>query len=242
MAELNLLESFPNVKRIIEKGWRTQKNRDIAKLYGQDFFDGDRVNGYGGYYYDGRWKNVVRKLQQVYSIDSNSSVLDIGCAKGFLLYDLQDMIPGIKVAGLDVSKYAIDKSMEGYSKYLIKQGVEEQEALQLEQIAKNKVLPHSLIHSAEQLPWANNSFDVVLAINILHNLPQDKFKNAIKEMQRVCKPDGHKFIQVDSYKTEEDLERMNHWILTAETFLNVDKLLEFYKECDYNGDYYWTIF
>tara|TARA_Y100000310_G_C20663349_1_gene806035 strand:+ start:1486 stop:2244 length:759 start_codon:yes stop_codon:yes gene_type:complete len=252
MRKLDLLKAKP-IKRTVEPGWRTEENKIIAKKYGQEFFDGDRVNGYGGYYYDGRWREVVKTLQEVYNINSDSSILDIGCAKGFLLYDLQDMVPGIKVAGLDISEYAISKTLDKFGEHTIRQQKnkskedpltteEQEEARKIEQAARNKILPFIIKVSAENLPYPDNSFDVVLAINTIHNLPKPECKKSIQEMLRVCKPNGHIFIQVDAYKTPEDLERMKWWVLTAETMLSEDDWLEFYKEAGFDGDYFWTTF
>ena len=133
MKQINLLKSAPRIKRRFDN-WRTDKNRIIAKRFDEEFFDGDRANGYGGYTYDGRWKDVVNRLEAIYGINSKSSVLDVGCAKGFLLYDLQDMISGIKVAGLDILEYAINQ-------------------------AEKKVFPHMIKGSADELPYEDNSFD-----------------------------------------------------------------------------------
>ena len=244
MREFNLLEkSHPqSTKRKVEPGWRTTENKIIAKRYDREFFDGDRINGYGGYTYDGRWRHVVEAMKEHYNINSESAILDIGCAKGFLLFDLQDMIPGIKVAGLDVSEYAINKAMDGYVKYLIdKQGLSEEEAKKKEEEARKKVLPHMTIGDCEKLPWPDNSFDVVLAINTIHNLPIERCRTAIKEIMRVCKPQGHKFISVDAYSNEEQKQRMECWVLTAETVMSVDEWIKFYEESGYDGDYYWFI-
>ncbi len=251
MRELNLLDSYPKATRIIQEGWRKEENKIIAKQYGKEFFDGDRVNGYGGYYYDGRWKKVVEKLKQVYGINSNSSVLDIGCGKGFLLHDLLDMIPGIKVAGIDISEYAINKALDKLGIHTMKQitGKQENEltaeelekAKIIEEQARSKILPHMIIGSCEKLPYPDKSFDVVLAINTIHNLPEDKCLLAIKEMMRVCKGNNI-FIQVDAHRNEEEKTRMQHWILTAETFKSADEWVNFYKQAGYDGDYYWTVF
>jgi len=243
MREINLLEkSHPVIKRNIEPGWRKEENKKIAKIYGPDFFDGDRINGYGGYYYDGRWKKLVPNLEKEYGINSESSILDIGCAKGFLLYDLHEMIPGIKVAGLDISKYALNHAMDGFGNYLVKnKGILYNEASKLEKLTRKKVIPHMVYGSADELPWPDNSFDVVLSINVIHNLPEDKCKKAIKEMIRVGRNKENMFIQVDSYKTEEERERMKIWVLTAETMLSTDEWTNFFKKCGYDGDYYWTI-
>lgn len=246
MREINLLESNPKPKRTIEPGWRTEKNKEIAKLYGKEFFDGDRVNGYGGYYYDGRWKKVVKKLQELYGINSKTSILDIGCGKGFLLYDLQDLIPGIKVAGIDISKYALNKAIDGYGKYITENQPQPDENQpinpeELEKTAKEKILPFLIKGSADKLPWPDNSFDVVLSINTIHNLSEERCREAIREMIRVCKPQGSMFIQVDAYRTAEDKERMLQWVLTAETVKSVEGWKEFFKEEGYDGDCYWTI-
>lgn len=244
MAEINLLEkSHPqNLNRKIEGGWRTEKNKIIAKRYDFDFFDGDRVNGYGGYYYDGRWKHVVKKLQELYRIDSKSSVLDIGCAKGFLLYDLQEMIPGIKIAGIDISDYALRNAMQGYGAYQKKQlGVSDEEANKLEKIAREKILPSIIKGNADNLPWVEGTFDLILSINTTHNLPEDKIVKSINEMKRVSKDPKKMFIQVDAYRNKEEFDRMQNWVLTAETMKSVEGWLEFFKKNDYSGDYFWTI-
>ncbi len=126
------------------------------------------------------------------------------------------MIPGIKVAGIEISEYAINQ-------------------------ADKKVFPFLTKGSADNLPYPDNSFDVVLSINTAHNLPKEKCKKAIQEMRRVCKPNGNMYIQVDAYRTPEEKERMEQWVLTAELAMSVDEWLEFFKEIGYKGDYFWTI-
>lgn len=240
MRCLNLLESFPKSSRKIEKGWRTEENKKIARKFGKEFFDGERVNGYGGYYYDGRWKEVSKRIQKEYEIDSNSSVLDIGCAKGFLLYDLQEMITGIRVVGIDISKYAINHAMEGYGNYILKNECKEN-SQELEEMARSKVLPFMVIGSADKLPYADNSFDVVLSINTAHNLPINRCKKAIREMVRVGKNKEKMFVQLDSYRTEEEKERMDAWGITCLTTMYDSEWIKLLKEQEYQGDYFWTI-
>jgi ubiquinone/menaquinone biosynthesis C-methylase UbiE len=243
MQEINLLESFPKSNKIVEKGWRTEKNKIIAKRFDREFFDGERVNGYGGYFYDGRWKGVVKKIQEVYKINHLSSVLDVGCAKGFLLYDLQHMIPEIKVAGIDISEYAISHAMDGFSKYLMDKNLADSEqAWALEERAKRSVLSNMIIGNANRLPWADNSFDFVFTSDTIHNLPKEECAESIKEIMRVCRPDGHMFIRVDAYRTEEERERMNNWVLTAKTAMKVEDWLDFFEKIGYTGDYSWTTF
>ena len=237
MREINLLDSAPKIQRRFDTGWRTDKNREISKRFDKEYFDGDRANGYGGYYYDGRWRGVVRKLQEIYGIDGNNAVLDIGCAKGFLLYDLQDIIPRIKVAGIDISMYAINKAMDGYTNYLVKQGFQLETAIKLEDIARRTILPSMITGSADELPYADNSFDVVLAMNTIHNLPKEKCRKSIQEMVRVCRNKKNMFILVDAYTNELEKKSLDAWNLTALTYMSLDEWVDFFKECNYDGDY-----
>ena len=240
MREINLLDSYPNPDRKVEKGWRTEKNKKISKRFDKEFFDGDRINGYGGYYYDGRWKKIVKKLKEVYGINSNSSVLDIGCGKGFLLYDLQDMIPGIKVAGLDISNYAINKAMDGYGRFKKKKGYNGN-IKKIEKKAREKITPFMIEGSADKLPYPDNSFDVVLSINTAHNLPRKRCAKAISEMLRVSKNKKAMFIQLDSWRNKQEKQRMDWWGLTCKTLMGREDWLKFLKKNGYKGDVFWTI-
>lgn len=242
MREINLLKSAPRIARRIDPNWRTEKNRIIAKRFDKEFFDGDRVNGYGGYTYDGRWKNVVDHLKEIYGINSESSVLDIGCGKGFLLYDLQETIPGIRVAGLDISEYAINHAIDGFGRYIVKNGLSNEDPEKLEENARRKVLSSMIIGSADNLPYPDNSFDVVLAINTIHNLPREQCKKAIQEMIRVSKNKEKIFIQVDTYRNENEKKAMQAWNLTALTLLHVDEWISLFNDIGYKGDYFWTTF
>src|SRR5690349_12874400 len=149
----------------------------ISKRFGQEYFDGDRKYGYGGFKYDGRWKTLAGQLIARYGLKPGQRVLDIGCAKGFLLHDLKEAMPGLEVAGLDVSEYAITHAMEDMKPFL-------------------------RVGSAVNLPYADKSFDLVLAINTLHNLYLPDLFRALREIQRVGR--GGKFIVMDSYRNERE--------------------------------------
>ena len=228
MEFLNLLEvKKPDQPRIIDPNYRNEENRNLAKKYGKEFFDGERVNGYGGYIYDGRWQKVAKKIKHIYNLKEGDAVLDIGCAKGFLLYDLTKEIPGLKIAGIDISGYAINNAMDGFNENL--------------ELARKQILPHIIIGDATNLPWPDNSFDLVLNINTLHNLNESDATNCIKEMIRVCKKPENMFIQVDAYTNEEEKTRMENWVLTAKTMKSDKEWINFFKENGYEGNYFWTI-
>jgi len=215
--EINLLKNYPKTKRDLKQraDEKTAKDRAIARKFGKDFFDGDRKHGYGGFGYISRfWQPVIPTFTEHFNLTSNSKVLDVGCAKGFMLYDMKQAIPGITIKGVDVSEYAIENSKEEVKEFL--------------QVA-----------DARELPFEDNSYDVVISINTIHNLKKDECAKALKEIQRVSS--GNSFITVDAYRNEEEKEAMYAWNLTAKTVMSVDEWIEFFDEVGYTGDYYWFI-
>ena len=215
--EIDLLASYPKSKRNLNKR-ATQKSEEdvvIARKFGKDFFDGDRNYGYGGYNYDPKfWQPVVPAFKNYWNLKSENSILDVGCGKGFMLFDLYKMIPGIKLAGIDISEYAINSSIPEIRNFL-------------------------KIANAKKLPYSSNSFDVVISINTVHNLEKDECALALQEISRVSKK--YSFITVDAYRNNEEKKRMLEWNLTAKTIMSVDDWILFFKKIEYTGDYYWFI-
>jgi len=239
--KINLLGGDNINFRDIPEGWRTLENRLIAKKFGKEFFDGDRVNGYGGYKYDGRWRNVAQKLVDVYDFKKNDSCLDIGCAKGFFIYDLNKIRPRACVRGIDISTYAINNAMDGYANWLNKEyGLNLNIAKRREDRARERASFNMDIGGADNLPYDDDSFDVVLAINTLHNLDYNSCLQAVKEMVRVCSGD-RMFIHVDSYENERQKRGINNWNLTAKIILTPDRWLEMFDKANYKGDYFWNL-
>lgn len=215
--EIDLLVNYPKTKRDLKARAesKTEEDRAIARKFGQDFFDGDRKHGYGGFSYMGRfWQPVIPTFQEYFGLDEKSRVLDVGCAKGFMLYDMTQLIPGITVRGIDVSEYAI-------------------------QNAKDEVKEFLSIADARSLPFEDNSFDVVISINTIHNLEKEECAKALQEIERVSR--GKSFITVDAYRNDEEKEAMFAWNLTAKTIMSVDEWKKFFDEVGYSGDYYWFI-
>jgi len=216
-TEIDLLENYPKTKRnVAERGAsKTEEDRRIARQFGKEFFDGERRHGYGGFSYHPRfWQPVVPTFQKYYGLSAHSKILDVGCAKGFMLYDFRELVPGIQVAGIDVSEYAILQS-------------------------KEEVKPYLKVADARALPYLDHSFDLVVSINTIHNLEQKELVQALKEIERVSK--GRSFITVDAYRTDEEKELMLNWNLTAKTILHVEEWKKLFHETGYTGDYYWFI-
>ncbi len=215
--EIDLLAAYPKAKRDVQKrgATKTEEDRALARKFGRDFFDGERRHGYGGFTYSPRfWQPVIPAFQKHYGLTQASSLLDVGCAKGFMLHDFCELIPGIRVEGVDISSYAIGH-------------------------AKEEVRPCLQVADARELPYPDHSFDLVIAINTLHNLEREELKVALQEVMRVTKKEA--FLTVDAYRTEEERELMMAWNLTAKTILHVDEWRALFNEVGYRGDYYWFI-
>lgn len=215
--EIDLLINYPKTKRDV-KGRGAEKSsedRAIARRFDKEFFDGDRKHGYGGFNYFSRfWQPVVPTFQKHFGLTSDSSVLDVGCAKGFMIHDLAELIPGIKVEGVDVSEYAIENAIDD-------------------------MRPFVKVGDARSLPYADKSFDVVISINTVHNLEKNECAKALQEIERVSR--GKSFITVDAYRNDEEKGLMEAWNLTAKTMMHVDEWKAFFKQIGYTGDYYWFI-
>jgi SAM-dependent methyltransferase len=215
MREVDLLDCYPRVKRnIAEREAAKPWQREVARKFGREYFDGDRTQGYGGYRYDSRWVPIAERMRDFYGLKAGDAILDIGCAKGFLLHDFRLALPGLQVFGLDISMYAVQHAMAD-------------------------VQPLILVGSADALPFPNQTFDVVVSINTVHNLPFDRCLQAIREMERVSR--RAKYLQVDSYRNDEEREKFERWQLTAVTHFDPDGWRRVFREAGYTGEYSWTI-
>ena len=215
--EINLLDLYPKSKRPIDDRAKliTEAHREAAKKFDVEYFDGDRLSGYGGYNYHPRfWTDTVRRIAEFYDLAPDAKVLDIGCAKGFMMYDFKLFMPDLNIQGIDVSQYAYDH-------------------------AKDEVKDLIQVANAKDLPFEDNSFDLVIAINSLHNLPIDDCKQAFREIERVSKKNS--FVMNDAWRNEAEHESMLKWNLTAQTYMSVEDWENLFKEVGYTGDYYWFI-
>jgi len=215
-SEIDLLKNYPKSKRNLdERSKKTENDRKIAREFGKDFFDGDRRHGYGGFSYNPKfWSKTVIDFKAHWNLNKDNSILDVGCGKGFMIYDFVRLIPNITIKGIDISEYAIKNSKSEVSNLL-------------------------KVASADKLPFENDSFDFVISINTVHNLSLSDCKKAIKEIVRVSKKGS--FITVDAYSNEEEKKRMYEWNLTAKTIMSTDEWKKIFKECEYKGDFYWFV-
>lgn len=186
-----------------------------AKQWGYDYWDGDRRVCYGGYNYDGRWQKVAKAMVDEYGIKPGDRVLDVGCGKGFLLYDFTQILPGVEVTGIDISSYAIEN-------------------------AKEEVKPFLQTGHAKELPFPDDSFDLVVSITTLHNLYCHEFAKALKEIERVGKK--HKYICIESYRNEDEKVNLLYWQVTCEMFCTPEEWQWWFDYCRYTGDHSFIFF
>jgi len=216
-TEINLMDRYPRSKRPIEERANlvTEENKNIAKKFGRDYYDGNRMYGYGGYSYHPRfWKETVKRFRDHHKLKEGVRVLDVGCAKGFMMYDFKQLMPSMHIEGLDISTYAYENALP-------------------------EMKPFITLGNAKELPYGDNSFDLVICINTIHNLPLDECRQALKEIERVSRV--YAFLTVDAWRNGKEKESMLKWNLTALTYMHVDDWVKLFEEAGYTGDYYWFI-
>jgi protein-L-isoaspartate(D-aspartate) O-methyltransferase len=154
-------------------------------------------------------------MARYYELEPGASILDVGCGKGFLLYEFTQVLPGSRVAGLDISRYAIEN-------------------------AKEEVKPFLVVGNAVALPYPDNSFDFVVSVTTLHNLYNYELRQAVQELERVGR--GRKHVIVESYRTEEEKANLLYWQLTCRSFYTPQEWEWFLKESGYTGDFSYIVF
>ncbi len=215
--EINLMDLYPRSKRPIDERSKiiTEEHHRVARQFGKDFFDGDRLYGYGGYNYHPRfWTDTARRFCKHYQLPGDAAVLDVGCGKGFMMYDFKLLVPNMTIAGIDISQYAYDNALE-------------------------EMKPFMKVGNAKELPYEDNSFDLVISINTVHNLALEECKLSLREIERVSRKDA--FITMDAWRNKEEKKSMLKWNLTALTYMHVDDWKSLFDEVGYTGDYYWFI-
>ena len=195
----------------VDKAWAAGK----AGQWGYDYWDGSRDTGYGGYKYDGRWRSVARDLIDIYSLQDGAKILDIGSGKGFLLHDMKNINPSFQVYGLDISRYAIEHSMDD-------------------------IRPNCIEGCASKLPYSDNEFDLVISINTLHNLNLNKLWPALAEMNRVSKQ--HQYLCVEAYRNETEKANLLYWQLTCRAFFSPEDWKFLFEKTGYSGDFEYIYF
>ena len=187
-----------------------------AKEYEFDYWDGDRRHGYGGYQYmPDRWKPVACALIDTYGLKPGGRVLDVGCGKGFLLYEMQRLMPELHLTGIDISQHGLRERHPAFRGEL-------------------------MLHRAEDpYPFDQHEFDLVISLGTLHNLRLPQLKSALQEIERAGR---QKYVMVESYRNEQEMFNLQCWALTAETLLGTEAWIWLYQQFGYTGDYEFIYF
>jgi protein-L-isoaspartate(D-aspartate) O-methyltransferase len=202
--------------RVNDPEYPKPRAAELAKQWGYDYWDGDRRICYGGYrYMEGRWEKVARDMTRHYGIKAGDKILDVGCGKGFLLYDFTKVVPGIDVTGIDISRYAVEN-------------------------AKEEIRGRLKVGNATALPFPDNHFDFVFSITTLHNLHCYDLDKALREIQRVGKK--NKYICVESYRNETEKANLLYWQVTCEAFNTPEEWEWWFKQTGYTGDHSFIYF
>ena len=201
------------IKRMINEKVNCMK---ISKKFSYDYWDGDRKYGYGGYkFIDGYWRPLAKKLIKNYKLSNSSSLIDIGCGKAYLLYEIKKILPKIRLIGLDISRYAIKNSHKNIKKDLIN------------------------FDARKKLPFKNKEFDLAISLGTYHNFELDELKISLSEIRRVSKKS---YVMVESYRNNQELFNLQCWALTANSFFSKKEWVWLYKEFKYDGDYEFIYF
>jgi protein-L-isoaspartate(D-aspartate) O-methyltransferase len=201
--------------RVNDSEYPKPKAAELAKKWDYDYWDGDRRICYGGYrYMEGRWEKVARAMAEHYKLKAGDKILDVGCGKGYLLYDFTKVVPGIDVTGLDISSYAIAN-------------------------AKEEIKDRVRLGNATALPFPDKSFDLVFSLTTLHNLHNYDLDKALREVERVGR---NNYICVESYRNEQEKANLLYWQVTCESFCTPEEWDWWFRLTGYTGDYSFIYF
>ena len=153
-------------------------------------------------------KEVVSNFKRLDLRVEELKILDIGCGKGFILYEFKKLLLNCEVKGLDISSYAIKN-------------------------AKNEVKNDLIVGNANHLPFEKDYFDLVISLNTLHNLYCYDMKKALSEIERVGK--SKKYICIESYRNEFEKMNLLYWQVTCECFFTPKEWKWWFDLTDYKG-------
>jgi len=219
MAEIDFIGKLHRATKRDYLGRVTEHDKaacaEAALRWGEEYWDGPRHLGYGGYHYDGRWRTVAEQMVEHYQLPPDASILDVGCGKAFLLYEFTQVLPQATVRGIDISAYAIEH-------------------------AKEHVREHLTVGRADELPFEDHSFDLIISINTLHNLYLDSLWQALSEIERVGR--GAKYVTVEAYRNEREKVNLMYWQLTCRAFHTPDEWQWIFQQTGYTGDFSFIYF
>ena len=217
--KINFWKHYPKSNRKNISRLRVKVPNKLKKKlqkFPKEYFDGKRAHGYGGYYYNPKFfRKIVKAMIKYYKLNNKSKILDIGCAKGFMMYEFKKALPACEVRGIDISRYCKMEAMRKIKKYI-------------------------KIGTCEKLPYQNKYFDLVISISTIHNVSKNGIKKSLKEIVRVTK--NNSFIRIKGYRNLKEKKKIEKWNIVAKSNLSKNNWLKLFKETKYKGDYQFSNF
>ena len=209
----NILKDYPQPTepRYLKKNFRNFKDRIVASYRDNNFFDGSRSTGYGGYKYDGRWKKVAQNCCELFNLKPYSKILHINCEYGFLINDLAEIDNTFELCGTETSDYAIKKSLPTVKSF----------------IRKCKPI---------DINYPENYFDLVIGLGIVYTQTLPDALKLLKIISNISK-NNNSFITLAVHETDEEKNLFNDWTLGGNLCLKRDEWQLMFEESDYKGEY-----
>ena len=211
--EINLMDMYPKVNRDTKKRLKEKTPEMIAacKKIDWEYFD-RKGYCYNGYVYDGRWIPIAKRFIEYYNLKPGAKILDIGCAKGYLVYDLVNL--GMDAYGIDISEYAIN-------------------------CVPTEVKDRVHVRDVRDLSiYKDKEFDLVLGLNVLENMEEQETRACLREIERIGK---NSYLKLDSWRNDEEKQRFMEWNITPTTYGSTEYWMNMFDEEGFTGDYYWFI-
>ena len=215
MAEINLLDRYPRTCRdIASRAAAVPAQREVARRFGREYFDGDRGQGYGGYRYDGRWVPIAERLRDHYGLAAATACSTWAAPRAFS------------------STISVTWSRASGWRGSTSPPMPSSTPWRTSGASSCAAPPSGCRFAAAPSTWSSRST-----------------RSTTSGARRASRPSGeiervgrrHRYVQVDSWLTEEQREKFERWQLTAATYSDPEGWRRLFQEAGYTGDYYWTV-
>jgi 2-polyprenyl-3-methyl-5-hydroxy-6-metoxy-1,4-benzoquinol methylase len=172
---------------------------DPQNMYDEEYFMTNKKSNYSKEYwdYDARKVEIMRDcIGFISSFNPKPTVLEAGCGLGLLVRAFREL--NVNAFGCDISEWAINNSYSSIKEYL------------------------KVADISEKIPYEDNKFNLILCIDVIEHIPEDRLDNTVKELYRVC--NGFVFFVIPTRMFKED---------GAQTDLSHISILPIYKWLEY---------
>ena len=176
--------------------------------FGYDYFDNPKSGrGYRGYVYTGRYYETAKKIIDHYKLKPNSKILEIGCAKGYLLYEFFKL--KMDVVGYDISRYAVDNCIEELKEMIF-------------------------LGRVNDINENDNIYDLAIAKEVLSHMAIDDILFTINKLQNISK---NIYLVLQTVSEKKKANDMQSWDCTYKTMMIKKDWEKVLSSCGFHGDY-----